>query len=380
MRKFIVIVTLAICIMLSSLPVYAASSEALDAADALYELGLFNGTGTDENGNPIYDLDRQPTRHEAITMLVRLLGKESEALSGTWDIPFTDVAEWAKPYVGYAYTNGLTNGTSDTTFGGDTTISATQYLTFILRVLGYKDGTDFKWDAAWLLTDQLGITSGEYADTSKLFLRGDVATISYQALSATPKGSQQTLSSVLGLNDNKSVVPTKINADYYLYNGGYYDNGLGHLYEIEYQGNTEYYIQAGELWDFLTIITNSLKASPSNNPFLAGRFKADVDSEYTENGKPVWVTGDITYVHWDEYTSISERETWVEYRYNGASVAFTADSNYDDYHVSEQSGITCISMYSLNFVSIPQTLQTLGIDGKLVISEIDGIGCVWSFE
>lgn len=125
-----------------------------------------------------------------------------------------------------------------------------------------------------------------------------------------------------------------------LANGGYYDNGLGHLYEIEYQGKTEYYIQAGELWDFLTIITNSL----------------------------------------NEYTSISERETWVEYRYDGASVAFTADSNYDDHHVSEQSGITCISMYSLNFVSIPQTLQTLGINGELVISDIDGVGCVWSFN
>ncbi|MBE6935640.1 MAG: hypothetical protein E7458_03970, partial [Ruminococcaceae bacterium] len=31
-----------------------------------------------------------------------------EAETETWNTPFTDVDEWAKPYVGYAYANGLT--------------------------------------------------------------------------------------------------------------------------------------------------------------------------------------------------------------------------------------------------------------------------------
>lgn len=89
-------------------PAFAASDKATNAADALYELGLSSGTGTDADGNPIYELDRAPTRHEAVTMLVGLLGKKQEALNGTWIVPFTDVANWAKPFVGYAYTNGLT--------------------------------------------------------------------------------------------------------------------------------------------------------------------------------------------------------------------------------------------------------------------------------
>lgn len=60
-------------------PTVSNSLTPQQAAQNLYELGLFNGTGTDTDGNPIFDLDRAPTRHEAVTMLVRLLGKGEEA-------------------------------------------------------------------------------------------------------------------------------------------------------------------------------------------------------------------------------------------------------------------------------------------------------------
>lgn len=152
------------------------------AANALHNMGLFQGTGTDANGNPIFDLDRAPNRYEAVTMLVGLLGKSEAAKKGTWDMPFTDVAEWAKPYVGYAYANGLTAGTSATTYGGNATVSASEYLTFVLRSLGYQTGTDFQWDKAWVLSDKLGMTHGQYNASIKNFTRGDVALISYASL------------------------------------------------------------------------------------------------------------------------------------------------------------------------------------------------------
>ena len=172
-------------LVVSMAPVaFGATDEAVKAADTLYALGLFSGTGKDANGNPIYTLDRAPTRQEAITMLVQILGKGEEAKNGTWETPFTDVANWAKPFVGYAYENGLTSGTSATTFGGNDLISASQYLTFILKALGYQVGTDFQWNKAWELSDALGITNGEYSASTKTFLRGDVTKISCNALSA----------------------------------------------------------------------------------------------------------------------------------------------------------------------------------------------------
>lgn len=133
MKKRLISFILTVVMLFAIVPTaFAASDKAVAAANALHELGLFNGTGTDANGNPVYDLDRAPSRHEAVTMLVRLLGKETEAQNGTWNTPFSDVAEWAKPYVGYAYTNGLTAGTSATTFGGNGTVTAAQYITFAL--------------------------------------------------------------------------------------------------------------------------------------------------------------------------------------------------------------------------------------------------------
>lgn len=159
------------------------------AADDLYTVGLFKGTGTDSNGNPIYDLIKAPTRQVAITMLVRLLGKEADALSRDWQHPFTDVDSWAEPYVGYAYANGLTKGLSEDKFGGNDLVSVYQYLTFILRALGYDDSAgDFRWDAPNELTQKIELTSDDYKDNNVPFYRGDIAIISHMALQREIKG------------------------------------------------------------------------------------------------------------------------------------------------------------------------------------------------
>lgn len=189
MKKLIALLLALLLLFSLSAVAAAANDEAQAAADTLHDLGLFQGKGTNADGTPIYDLGAPPTRNEAVTMLVRLLGKEAEAKAANWSIPFTDVADWAKPYVGYAYANGLTKGTGDATFGGDSLITASQYLTFVLRALGYESGADFQWDKAWELSDRIGLTDGRYNAASGQFLRGDVAIISANALAAKLKGS-----------------------------------------------------------------------------------------------------------------------------------------------------------------------------------------------
>lgn len=191
-------VLLVLVLMLSAVPgALAAPSQPEEAADALYTLGLFGGTGVNSDGTPIYDLERVPTRNEAITMLVALLGKTEQAKAGTWTTPFTDVEPWARPYVGYAYAHQLTSGLSETTYGGNQPVTASQYLTFVLKALGYENGTDFQWDRAWVLTDRLGITGGNYSNQNTSFLRGDVALVSWAALSAQEKGTTGTLAQKL---------------------------------------------------------------------------------------------------------------------------------------------------------------------------------------
>ena len=167
-----------------------------NAANNLFSLGLFHGVGDNADGTPNFALDRAPTRAEMITMFVRLLGKDEAALSGTWTMPFTDVAGWARPYVGYAYTNGYTNGTSATTFGSGNPATASQYITLVLRALGYSSDSDFAWNAAWELSDELGFTNGEY-NAKSAFTRGNVALVSFDALSAVDKATGKALFELL---------------------------------------------------------------------------------------------------------------------------------------------------------------------------------------
>ena len=175
------------------LPARAVDSvTASGAAQLLYDLGLFRGTGVKADGTPEFDLNRAPTRAEAVTMLVRLLGAEEQAMRSVQAMPFTDVPDWARPYVSYAYRQGLTNGVSASQFASDQPVTAAQYLTFVLRAMGYADGTDFFWSSAWTLTDRLGITAGEYSDKTK-FLRGDAAVVSANALTAQRKEGNRNL-------------------------------------------------------------------------------------------------------------------------------------------------------------------------------------------
>ncbi|MCL2569560.1 MAG: S-layer homology domain-containing protein [Oscillospiraceae bacterium] len=192
MKKRLISLVLILALLLAFLPA-AGAVTSTDAASRLHSLGLFQGVGQNADGTPDFALGQVPTRAQAITMFVRLIGASEAAYSGTWQTPFTDVPEWARPYVGYAYTNGLTNGIGPTTFGSQQAATASQYLTFILRALGYTSGTDFQWDRAWELTDTLGITNGRFHAATTQFLRGDVAVVSFDALSATFSDSDQTL-------------------------------------------------------------------------------------------------------------------------------------------------------------------------------------------
>lgn len=197
--------TLIICIIPQS--TYAQLSRDTsfeeELATDLKVLGLFKGV-SDTN----FDLNREPTRVEALVMLIRVLGKEAEALNSNCSHPFTDVPTWADKYVGYAYENGLTKGTSATTFGTENANSA-MYITFILRALGYSDvaGEDFTWDNPYMLAKKIGILP-TFVDTSN-FLRADAVTVSYAALRAKLKNSEIPLEMFLeesGVFDGSSFI------------------------------------------------------------------------------------------------------------------------------------------------------------------------------
>lgn len=187
--QMLVIVMALACVF--ALGAFASSYDS--SAQELKTMGLFNGT---DSG---FDLDSAPTRVQASVMLVRLLGKESEANSqfssgAISEQPFTDVPDWAAPDISWLKSQSLVFGVSEDLFGADDLCNAQMFCTLVLRSLGYSDGAngDFTYSNALDYAESLGVYNSTYlgGDT---FLRDQAVAISYQALATNMKGSTTTL-------------------------------------------------------------------------------------------------------------------------------------------------------------------------------------------
>lgn len=162
----------------------------LALAQQLNQLGLFRGAGTNADGSVNYDLDRQPNRAEGITMLVRALGAGDQEGTAK-NHPYTDVPAWANGVVSYAQKKGLTKGVSATKFGADSPVTTAMYLTFMLRALGYQDGTDFFWNTPWDAAVKAGVLPAQTDWTT--LTRGEMVRITTAALFAPVKGTSTPL-------------------------------------------------------------------------------------------------------------------------------------------------------------------------------------------
>ena len=168
----------------------APAGSDLALAQQLNRLGLFRGAGTNADGSVNYDLDRQPNRAEGITMLVRALGAGDQEGTAK-NHPYTDVPAWANGVVSYAQKKGLTKGVSATKFGADSPVTTAMYLTFMLRALGYQDGTDFFWDTPWDAAVKAGVLPAQTDWTT--LTRGEMVRITTAALFAPVKGTSTPL-------------------------------------------------------------------------------------------------------------------------------------------------------------------------------------------
>ncbi|MBO5666332.1 MAG: S-layer homology domain-containing protein, partial [Firmicutes bacterium] len=141
-RLFVMIMCVIMTVGAMPVTASAAAQSSQDMhAEVLNELHLMAGT---DKG---FQLHKKVSRVEAITMLINMMGEGETAKNGTYSHPFTDVPAWANNFVGYAYENKLTSGVAEDRFGSNNDCTQAQYLTFILRSLGYSDAMgEFTWD------------------------------------------------------------------------------------------------------------------------------------------------------------------------------------------------------------------------------------------
>lgn len=162
-------------------------SDAVDynaMAAALKAMHLFKGSFTAYGQG--FDLEKVPTRLQALIMFIRVLGEEDAALAYTGTAPFRDLAAGsdAAKYVGYAYEKGYTNGYTATEWRPAQSVNVYQYTEFMLRALGYSSVANTNLADTMERAAQCDLlTGGEAAELKGLpFLRAQLVYISFQAL------------------------------------------------------------------------------------------------------------------------------------------------------------------------------------------------------
>lgn len=145
-------------------------------AERLAELGLFLG---DAGG---FRLLEGLSRAEMAVMLTRIFGGAQDIENAPayyaekCSSAFTDVPDWAKPYVGYCYEKGLVAGMGGRKYGSDHMASKLDYCAVLLRAKGVTEGYTYQTsDVKAVEQGYLSMTRAAFPDLT----RGDVAAMTY---------------------------------------------------------------------------------------------------------------------------------------------------------------------------------------------------------
>ena len=187
LKKVLAVIMTVAMIASLMVPALAAGSNE-DEAIALKTIGLFKGTSDTDLA-----LERTLTRDQGITLVVRILGKEDEALALSEEEISAELAKmadaaaipgWARPYAAFALKEKITTGVGHngvTSFDAATPLSGKLFTTLVLRALGYVD-VDYNnpWDTA---VDAGVLTAGQTITLAKdSIIRDDAVAALYGAV------------------------------------------------------------------------------------------------------------------------------------------------------------------------------------------------------
>ena len=161
--KKLVCLLLCATLLCTALGVSAAETTALSRAEIpiaetsagqLTRLGMLRGT---ENGP---ELERPVTRAEALTFVWRVTGAAFDDIG--YPAPsFSDIeGHWAYDAIEKFYHAGYINGTSETTFEPDRTVSGREFVKILLTVMGYDAVT---LDNAYALGKQAEVLTNNFS-------------------------------------------------------------------------------------------------------------------------------------------------------------------------------------------------------------------------
>ena len=158
-----------------------ADTDNVEAIEVLKTVGIMVG---DENGD--FNPDANVTRNEMAVVMSNLMAYNVATYKNT--SPFTDVPAWAEPYVAACWTNGITAGTSDTTYGGSESVTTAQAALMLMKALGYfQYSSDFGSDWQLATTRQgnaIDLFDGVDSGVTQAMTRDDLAQLVLNTLEA----------------------------------------------------------------------------------------------------------------------------------------------------------------------------------------------------
>ena len=175
-----------------------------EAIAVMQAVGVMVG---DTNGK--FNPDQKVTRGEMAVVMANLLNlKVNDFVNAK--LPFTDVPQWALPYVAACYADGITAGISATEFGFNYEVTAAQAGLMMMKALGYFQFTpDFgsDWQLATIKqASYIKLYDGINAGATSALTRNEVAQLALNTLESSMvyyTGSQGTN---ITLPDGSSII------------------------------------------------------------------------------------------------------------------------------------------------------------------------------
>ena len=214
-----------------------ASNEHQEAIEVLQAVGIMTG---DQNGN--FNPDGSITRNEMAVVMAHLLNLDYDYYRGT--NPFTDVPEWAAPYVAACAAEGVVAGIGNNQYGGSNKVTAAEASLMIMKALGYfQNAEDFgsDWQVATIRqASYINLFANINSDADSALTRAQVAQLVLNGLKAQmvdftgDKGIQ--IGDVTVGYRAEYTARTNANKKYNSIDTG----------KTDIAGNNQYYVQLGE--------------------------------------------------------------------------------------------------------------------------------------
>ena len=262
-----------------------ASNDHQEAIEVLQAVGIMTG---DQNGK--FNPDGSITRNEMAVIMAHLLNLNYDYYRGT--NPFTDVPEWAAPYVAACAAEGVVAGIGNGQFGGNQKVTAAQASLMIMKALGYfQNAEDFgsDWQVATIRqASYINLFDNINSNAESALTRAQVAQLVLNGLKAQmvdftgDKGIQ--IGDVTVGYKAEYTARTNANKKYNSIDTG----------KTDIAGNNQYYVQLGE-----ELYNGDLKLKGASDDFGRpadnwrydgkdiGTYTKDADLTYTakvENG------------------------------------------------------------------------------------------------